>query len=85
MKTAGNELQVVVLAATRKGDVTLTPFAGVVTVMFDWGGTTVMFRSTSSWTFTPQHFTCRTWLPTLARTVAVKEVDSMMALPSSIE
>ena len=79
------EAQVLVLAVTVKGDDTLAPLNGVATVMSEVVAFTVMFSKTWSFTFCPQHFTCRTWDPGLAVTYAENDVGSMVAVPLSIE
>ena len=75
------------LAVTVKGDDTLAPLNGVATVMSDdvVAARTVMFNKTWSFTFCPQHFTCRTCDPGLAVTYAEKDVGSMVAVPLSME
>ena len=95
MEAAGCELQVLVFATRLNGDVSWAPFAGLMTVISDpvAGGVpdpgvddaTVIFSSTWSFVFRPQHFTWRTCAPGVAVTVALNDVGSMIALPLSIE
>ena len=87
MDTAGFPPQVVVLAATVNGEVSVAPFAGEATLMVEDvdAAATVMFSSVSAWTFLPQHFTWRTCDPAEAETEAEKEVGSMTAVLLSSE
>ena len=87
METAGFPAQVVVLAETVNGEVSVAPFEGELTLMFDVedAAATVMFSRTSAWTLWPQHFTCRTCDPAEAETDAEKDVGSITAVPLSIE
>ena len=98
MDVAGTPAQVVVLAASVNGAVTLAPFAGLLTVMSDpvlvagggvGGGAvaaaTVMFRFVWLLACLPQHFTLSTCGPALAVTLALNEVGSATVAPLSME
>jgi len=87
METTGFPAQVVALAATVNGEVSVAPLDGAATLMFDDedAAATVMFMRTSAWTFCPQHFTCKTCDPAEAETDAEKDVGSITAVPLSIE
>jgi len=84
--TAGFEAHVFVLAVSVNGELNVAPFEGVVTVMSEIAAAaTVMFSSTSSCVFLPQHFTCNTCFPADVATLAVNDVGSIIAVPLSIE
>ena len=97
MDVAGTPAQVVVLAASVNGAVTLAPFAGLLTVMSDpvvgggVGGGGVVAAATVMFTFVwllaclPQHFTLSTCGPALAVTLALNEVGSATVAPLSME
>jgi hypothetical protein len=46
---------------------------------------TVIFRPKFSWTFLPQHLTCRTCVPVGAVTCALKDMGTIVVGPWSIE
>ena len=79
------------LAARVFGGVICAHLAGLVTLMSapvpvpGLDDATVIFRSTWSFVFWPQHFTWRTCAPGVAVTIALNDVGSMIALPLSIE
>ena len=87
METAGFPPQVVVLAVTVNGEVSVAPFEGEATLMFVAvdAAATVMFNSVSAWTFLPQHFTCRMCDPEEAETDAENDVGSITAVLLSSE
>jgi len=87
METAGFDAQVLVLAVSVKGELTVAPLLGVATVMSEpeVAASTVMLSKTSSCTFLPQHLTWRMCVPGAALTDAEKDVGSMTAFPLSIE
>ena len=87
METAGFPPQVVVLAVTVNGEVSVDPCEGEATLMFVAvdAAATVMFNSVSEWTLLPQHFTCRTCDPAEADTEAENDVGSITAVLLSIE
>jgi len=96
MDVAGTPAQVVVLAASVNGAVTLAPFAGLLTMMSDpvvGGGVeggvvaaaTVMFTFVWLLACLPQHFTLSTCGPALAVTLALNEVGSVTVGPLSME
>jgi hypothetical protein len=57
MDTAVTEPHVLALATSLKGELTVAPFAGLATEIFEVLATTVMFKSTCAFTSLPQHFT----------------------------
>lgn len=76
--------QTVETAERANGDVTVAPDAGLLTVIA-LPERTVMARSATPLTPCPQHLTCRICAPAVALTLALKDVDTMVVAPLSIE